>query len=868
MRTIEECIADIGFMGSTIFTSLDLKDGFYQMPLEKASRPMTSFTVPPLGQFMFTRSSMGLKSSPAQLQRMMELSMKGLNNVIVYFDDLLIHSKSHAEHRIHLQEVFTRLQETNLKLKVVKCHFGCTNVDYLGFRLTPNGILPGSDKLKCVREALPPRNVHEIRQFLGLANFFRSHVRNFASISSPLNKLTRKEVNWRGGELPPDALQAFQELRLALISEPVVAYPRNDRPYALIVDSATGNEKKDGGVGAILCQADDKGNFNVISYASRALSKHEKNYSAFLIELTGCAWGIEHFSSYLKGRKFTLFTDHRPLEKLSTVHKKTLSRLEHAMTEYDFIIQYHKGADMPSDYLSRNVLASIDVFSEDIPMLQHNDEFARSVFQFLQDGSLPADGHKAAYIKEIGPTCFTEHGQLWRRLQRHGMPTKTVLVIPRSLVPQLVEEAHGQILTGHDGISKTKERLLGSYFWPNMDADISAHITSCVKCQARRKTGTMPHPLTPLTQCTAMNQRVHIDLFGPLKTTSTGKKYIFVATDAFSKYAELAAIDDKTAPNVARVLFDRWVCRFGTPLEITSDNGLEFCNQISKELFKLLQIKHTHTSPYHPQTNAAAEIINKTIAKYLSSMVDETTMDWPMYVAPMQFAYNTSINASTGATPFFITFGQEARLPSMPSPDIQRLVGESAPKTWFNQLQEARNMAVHNNLAATEKAKTYFDSKIQSVTFKVGQLVWLNEQNFLGRNRKLSPNFTGPHTIIQIFGGNVIELNVRNRRMRVNSCRVKPYHPPSQLHKRLIELESHSDFVGDAVNPPPFLPGTQPNAPMPQQQQAIPPLPVFIPQQPAAPRPPPLINWGGGEPPNTHPPVNDNQIARGGRTIS
>ena len=162
MRTIEECIADIGFMGSTIFTSLDLKDGFYQMPLEKSSRPMTSFSVPPLGQFMFTRSSMGLKSSPAQLQRMMELAMKGLSNVIVYFDDLLIHSKTHAEHRTHLQEVFARLRETNLKLKLIKCHFGCTNVDYLGFRLTPNGILPGADKLKCVRDALPPKNVHEI----------------------------------------------------------------------------------------------------------------------------------------------------------------------------------------------------------------------------------------------------------------------------------------------------------------------------------------------------------------------------------------------------------------------------------------------------------------------------------------------------------------------------------------------------------------------------------------------------------------------------------------------------------------------------------------------------------------------------------
>ena len=323
MRTIEDCIADIGYKGSTIFSSLDLKDGFYQLPLDKASRHMTSFTVPPLGQFMFCRSPMGIKSSPAQLQRMMELAMKGLDNVIVYFDDLLIHSKSHDQHRVHLQAVFDRLRATNLKLKVAKCHFGCTNVEYLGFRLTPQGILPGKDKLKCVRDALPPRNVHEVRQFLGLANFFRSHVRNFASISAPLNKLTRKDINWRNGILPPDALQAFNELKTALISEPVVAYPRADKPYALIVDSATGNDTKEGGIGAILCQADDNGNFNVISYASRSLSKHEKNYSAFLIELTGCAWGIEHFSTYLKGRKFTLFTDHRPLEKLSTVHKKT-----------------------------------------------------------------------------------------------------------------------------------------------------------------------------------------------------------------------------------------------------------------------------------------------------------------------------------------------------------------------------------------------------------------------------------------------------------------------------------------------------------------------------------------------------------------
>ena len=105
------------------------------------------------------------------------------------------------------------------------------------------------------------------------------------------------------------------------------------------------------------------------------------------------------------------------------------------MTEYDFIIQYSKGADMPSDYLSRNVLSSIDIFSEDIPNLQKQDSFCSSILAFLDNGSLPSDGKQAAYIKSIGPSCFLEHGQLWRRLQRHGMPTRTVLVVPRNLAP-------------------------------------------------------------------------------------------------------------------------------------------------------------------------------------------------------------------------------------------------------------------------------------------------------------------------------------------------------------------------------------------------------------------------------------------------
>ena len=294
--------------GNSVFSTLDLKNGYHQLSIDPIDTEKTAF-VCHKGQFEFLRVPFGLANAPAQFQRTMDHIFRDLLGVcvLVYIDDIIVYSPDVQSHTRHLKQVFECLKQANLRLKPSKCHFAQTKVKVLGYIISGEGIVPDPAKTEAMQKLKPPTSVKQVRSFLGMANYYRSCIPDYANLAAPLTALTKQNQRFLWTE---QHLSAFNSLKNALLSPQILAYPRTDLPYYLYTDAS------DRCVGAILVQRHEDGIEHVIQYYSHQLSDVQQRWSTLEREGYAILSAVTKLRPYLLGSLITIYTDHRPLVSL------------------------------------------------------------------------------------------------------------------------------------------------------------------------------------------------------------------------------------------------------------------------------------------------------------------------------------------------------------------------------------------------------------------------------------------------------------------------------------------------------------------------------------------------------------------------
>ena len=327
--------------GSRWFTTLDLISGYWQVEVAEADREKTAFCTTE-GLYEFTVMPFGLCNAPATFQRMMDLVLTGLqwSDCLVYLDDVIILGRTFDEHLKNLEAVFQRLRQAGLKIKPSKCTFFQHEVNYLGHVVSQHGVSADPKKVDKVAAWPTPKSTKEVQQFLGFAGYYRRFVKSFADIARPLHRLTEKRTSFHWSK---DCQEAFERLRKALVSAPVLAYPDYTRPFILDTDASNT------GIGAVLSQVDSDGRERAIAYASRALSKPERQYCVTRRELLAVVYFVRHFKLFLAGQPFTLRTDHGALTWLRNFKdpEGQLARWLESLQQFNFEIVHGRVTNTP-----------------------------------------------------------------------------------------------------------------------------------------------------------------------------------------------------------------------------------------------------------------------------------------------------------------------------------------------------------------------------------------------------------------------------------------------------------------------------------------------------------------------------------------
>jgi transposase InsO family protein len=599
---IKQMFVRLGTHKSSIFGVMDLTSGYHQAPLSLSARIFTAF-IAFCGVFHYLRLPFGPKRAPSYFQEMMAaVVLVGLVYFIceIYLDDCIVHAQDTDTFISRLETVFLRFEKHNLFLKPGKCKFGLPKVEFCGRVLSKEGISMSEKKISQVFNFPLPVYAKQLKSFLGLANYFRPHVRNHATIAHPLHGMLSNYNRATVLKWTPDLEASFRELQRLISECPTMYFVDPDIPLYLHTDAS------DYGMGGYLFQIVDEVE-RPIAFVSRSFSESQLRWSTIQKEAYGIFRSCKEFDALIRDMKFILRTDHKNLLFIAEDSNPMIIRWYMAMQELDFTIEHIAGIkNLVADWLSRLCINRMQEFPKEY---QPEEIFLSAI---LRDYKIPPD-------KRI-----------------------------------LINQVHNT-LSGHHGVQRTMKKLTKSFeTWPYMLQHVKKFVKECPLCQkiSQMKPQIHTHPFT--TSSYTPMECINIDFVGPYPDGG----YVLVLIDCFSRWVELFAVDAASGECTAVSLLQHFG-RFGAPTQIRSDRGSHFVNDLIREFLLLIGTKHCLTLAYSKEENSLVERMNKEVNRHLRSFTfDKNTIDDYRLSLPMvQRIINSSVSDRTKLSSSQILFG-------------------------------------------------------------------------------------------------------------------------------------------------------------------------------------------------------------------
>ncbi|MCP4337402.1 MAG: DDE-type integrase/transposase/recombinase [Desulfobulbaceae bacterium] len=603
-------------------SKLDLSKGYWHINLSKESRPLTAFITPSHGLLQFTHLPMGMIDSGAVFCRAVEQTLRGLNGVDSYIDDILIYGKSKEEHDSNLLAICSALEKAGFRLNKKKILICKTTLPMLGSILHAKGragleISIDPKKTEAISKFPVPTSVTGIKSFLGACQ--RTHVSSFAHVAEPLTHLTRKGIPF---EWTQDCQSAFKVLKAKIVNAIELTLFDPTFPILLRTDAS------DYGLGAELLLIKD-GKECPVTFAARTLSSAERNYSTPEKEALAAVWAIDkQFSKYLLGHHFIIESDQSSLtvllSRFSACASQWIQRWTEKLWKYDFESRHISGTENKvADFLSRIhydeplstnegnyalddddskvIFCSISgIPISDFVESTATDQILQDVIKF-QTKNWPAKASLSPELRPFYKSCLSlsvEGGLLLKG---------SCLCVPSELRKRTLELLH----LGHPGITRMLQQYRLNYFWPGGNSSVKEFCELCgpcrssdaVKPQEAVPTGAIPPPDGPWTE-------LSLDITGPFANIPFSKRLIVILQDYFSKYPVILLTEKITSKIIIRWM-KMVLSLFGNPLKIRSDNGPQFISTEFAEFLESRNIAHDRSPVYHPQSNGLVEVFNR-----------------------------------------------------------------------------------------------------------------------------------------------------------------------------------------------------------------------------------------------------------------